>query len=193
MSAHSFHFHNIFCRRRRWERERWKTAEPTIHCWMYVQIQTSNLCHEELVRRFSAILHFTLSLPPMPASLLVRLKEVQVDVYLDQPAGSGKHHWNRANDLILRNVRWAVHYIITSIQFVWRNLCMTSYQIANVFAAILCMTSSSPMVHWWWCRFSHWECMCFLCDYIIRWSEALIKKASRTQHMDLPSVSLQVS
>ena len=73
---------------------------------MYVQIQTSNLCHKELVRRFSAILHFTLSLsPPMPASLLVRLKEVQVDVYLDQPAGSGKHHWNRANDLILRNVR----------------------------------------------------------------------------------------
>jgi hypothetical protein len=62
------------------------------------------------------------------SSLLVRLKEVQVDVYLDQPAGSGKHHWNKANDLILRNVRW---------------------------------------------------------------SEALIKKASKTQHMDLPSVSLQ--
>ena len=41
----------------------------------------------------------------LTASLLVRLKEVQVDVYLDQPAGSGKHNWNQANDHILRNVK----------------------------------------------------------------------------------------
>ena len=59
-------------------------------------------------------------------SMLVRLRELQVDVYLDQPAGQGKCHWNRANDLILRNTRW---------------------------------------------------------------SEELIKQASKSQHLDLPSVS----
>ena len=58
------------------------------------------------------------SLPPSltpSASLLVRLKEVQVDLYLDQPAGSGRHHWNKANDLILRNVRYACSLHHTSI------------------------------------------------------------------------------
>ena len=60
-------------------------------------------------------------------SMLVRLRELQVDVYLDQPVGQGKCHWNRANDLILRNMHW---------------------------------------------------------------SEELVKKASKTQHLDLPSVSL---
>ena len=43
--------------------------------------------------------------PPSSGSLLVRLKGVEVDVYLDQPAGSGKCHWKNANELILRNVR----------------------------------------------------------------------------------------
>ena len=30
-----------------------------------------------------------------------------MDVYFDQPAGSGRHHWNKSNDLILKNHRWS--------------------------------------------------------------------------------------
>ena len=60
-------------------------------------------------------------------SVLIRLFELAVDVYFDQPAGSGRNHWNKANDLLINGVKW---------------------------------------------------------------SRDLIEKASKTQHMDVPSVSL---
>ena len=60
-------------------------------------------------------------------SVLIRLFELTVDIYFDQPAGSGRNHWNKANDLLINGVKW---------------------------------------------------------------SRDLIQKASKTQHMDLPSVSL---
>ena len=40
-------------------------------------------------------------------SMLIQLLELVVDVYFDQPARSGRNHWNKANDLISNNVRWS--------------------------------------------------------------------------------------
>ena len=60
-------------------------------------------------------------------SMKIELSDVGVDVYFDQQAGAGRCHWNKANDIILRNTKW---------------------------------------------------------------SRKLMERASKTQHMDLPSVSL---
>ena len=44
-------------------------------------------------------------------SMLIQLLELVVDVYFDQPARSGRNHWNKANDLISNNVRWSQELI----------------------------------------------------------------------------------
>lgn len=38
-------------------------------------------------------------------SMLLQLRELVVDVYFDQPAGVGRAHWNKSNDLIAKNTR----------------------------------------------------------------------------------------
>ncbi len=40
-------------------------------------------------------------------SLKMQLCDVLVDIYFEQQAGVGRHHWNKANDLILRNGAWS--------------------------------------------------------------------------------------
>ena len=40
-------------------------------------------------------------------SMLLQLCELVVDVYFDQPAGVGRAHWNKSNDLIRKNARSA--------------------------------------------------------------------------------------
>ena len=40
-------------------------------------------------------------------SMRIQLWDLRVDVYLDQRAMEGRHHWNSANDLILKNTVWS--------------------------------------------------------------------------------------
>ena len=42
----------------------------------------------------------------MPRDVVyLQVFDLLVDVYLDQPAGVGRAHWNKANDIIDRNSR----------------------------------------------------------------------------------------
>ena len=44
-------------------------------------------------------------------SVLLRLIGLTVDVYLDQGARSGRHHWNKCNDHLLNNARWSARLV----------------------------------------------------------------------------------
>lgn len=48
------------------------------------------------------------------SSMLLQLFEVIVDVYFDQPAMSGRYHWNKANDLIAKNATWSRKHVVTA-------------------------------------------------------------------------------
>ena len=44
-------------------------------------------------------------------SLLLQLKKLLVDIYLDQEAGSGRCHWNKANLRLSENMEWSANLV----------------------------------------------------------------------------------
>ena len=44
-------------------------------------------------------------------SLLLQLKELIVDIYLDQAAASGRFHWHRANSKLEENAQWSTNLV----------------------------------------------------------------------------------
>eukprot|EP00731_Ephydatia_muelleri_P006094 Em0003g342a len=51
-------------------------------------------------------------LPPQNAGRMnIVFERVMLDMYPDQAARSGHHHWNRANDLIKSNVKWSAEML----------------------------------------------------------------------------------
>ena len=50
------------------------------------------------------------------------LFKLGVDVYFDQAAGTGKHHWNKSNDLIRKNVVWSKSLLDAEVRTMHMNL-----------------------------------------------------------------------
>ena len=45
------------------------------------------------------------------SSLLLQLKRLLIDIYMNQEAMSGRHHWNKANQPLMDNVEWSAKLI----------------------------------------------------------------------------------
>lgn len=48
------------------------------------------------------------------SSLLLQLNRLLIDIYLNQEAMSGRHHWNKANQPLMDNVEWSSELIKTA-------------------------------------------------------------------------------
>ena len=51
------------------------------------------------------------------ASLLLELKKLNIDIYLNQLAGSGRCHWNKANMRLMENVEWSSNLVKEANKF----------------------------------------------------------------------------